>query len=797
MFLVWFCALPMLLVAQGTITGNVTAAADGLPLPAVNVVVKGTTTGTTTDFDGNYEITVNDFPVILVFSSLGYADQEVEATEATQINTALEEAATGLDEVVVTGLATSIKRENAANAVASVSAEALTGTTPPPTLDGALYGKFPGAIVNSNSGAPGGGISVKLRGATSLQGNVQPLYIIDGVYVDNSSTSAGLNAVSGAAGQGSVANQDNPTNRIADLNPEDIANIEILKGASAAAIYGSRAAAGVVIITTKRGSAGETKFSFSQSTGWTQAINLLGPRDYNEQRVRDTFGDDAVIDFNAARNGGGGLVDYEDEIFGERGIISITNFSMSGGDQKTKFYAGVTHNNEDGIVLGTGYEKTSVRLNLDHRPADFVRFSLSSNYIYSSSERGFFNNDNTGTTIGIALTATRPWDRLFPNEDGIYPDHPNNSSNPLQTRDLITNNEKINRIIMGGTMNMDFYRNENSNLELILRGGLDFYGQQTRAIFPKPLQFQKIANGGLNGVSAQGDVQNKNYNLSAFLVHSFTTDSDLNFRTQAGITREYFDQNVELITATGLVASETNVDQAANTGVNQTRLLQQDSGFFVQEEINFQDKVIATVGVRADKSSNNGDANKLSYYPKASLALSLNEFEFWKEDAAWEQFKLRIAYGEAGNFPPFGALFTSYNAFSTDGILGISLIGVRGDGTLESERQKELEFGTDLSFFQRRLTLSGTYYIKTIDNLILLAALEPSTGFTQQYVNAGELQNKGIELSLDATPIQTENLSWDLGVNFFKNTSEITRLDIPAFNIGAFGATLGTFRIEE
>ncbi len=796
-FLWLLLTLPFLAFSQGTVSGNITDADNGLPLPGVNVVIEGTTSGTTTDFDGYYEITINNFPATLVFSSLGYETQNQQVTgPTTTLSFSMASSATGLDEVVVTGLATSIKRSNSANAVASVSAEQLTGTTAPPTLDGALYGKFAGAIVNANSGAPGGGISVKLRGATSLQGNVQPLYIIDGVYVDNSSINAGLNTVSAAAGQGSDSNQDNPTNRIADINPEDIANVEILKGASAAAIYGSRAAAGVVIITTKRGKSGETKFSFSQSTGWTQAINLLGVRDYNEQRVQSTFGDAAVANFIAARDAGR-LVDYENEIFGERGIISITNLSMSGGGEKTKFYTGVTHNNEKGIVLNTGYEKTSLRLNLDHIPTDFLKFSLSSNYIYSSSDRGFFNNDNTGTTIGIALSATRPWDPLFPNADGIYPDHPNNSSNPLQTRDLVTNNEKVNRIIMGGSMNLDIYKAERSNLELILRGGLDFYGQQTRAVFPKELQFQKLANGGLNGVSAQGDTQNKNYNLSAFLVHNYFTEGGFNFRTQAGLTREYFDQNTQLITATGLVASETNVDQAANTGVNQTRLLQEDSGFFVQEEVNFQDKVIATIGVRGDKSSNNGDANELFYYPKASLALSLNEFDFWKEESVWDQFKLRIAYGEAGNFPPFGALFTSYNAFSTDGILGISLIGLRGDGNLKSERQKELEFGTDLSFFDGRLGLSGTYYIKTIDDLILQAALEPSTGFTQQFVNAGELQNKGIEITLNAIPFQNENLQWDLGVNFFKNTSEITRLDVPAFNIGAFGATLGTFRIEE
>ncbi|WP_299153347.1 TonB-dependent receptor [uncultured Christiangramia sp.] len=301
----------------------------------------------------------------------------------------------------------------------------------------------------------------------------------------------------------------------------------------------------------------------------------------------------------------------------------------------------------------------------------------------------------------------------------------------------------------------------------------------------------------MNGVAVQGDTQNKNYNLSAFLVHNYFTGNDLNFRTQAGVTRENFDRNTQLISATGLVASETNVDQAANTGVNQTRLLQEDSGFFVQEEVNFQDKVIATVGLRGDKSSNNGDANELYYYPKASVAVNLNEFGFWNESSPWSQFKLRAAYGDAGNFPPFGALFTSYNTFSTDGLLGISLIGVRGDRNLESERQKELEFGTDVSFFNNRLNFSATYYIKTIEDLILQAALEPSSGFTSEFVNAGELRNRGIELTLDAVPVATEDFTWNLGVNFYKNTSEITRLDVDPFNIGAFGATLGTFRIEE
>lgn len=793
--LLFLFLLPCFVFAQNTISGKVTSE-SGETVPFVNVIEKGTTNGTTTDIDGNYSIEMSTLPGTLVFSSLGFTTVEQAVSISETLNITMGESAQALDEVVITGLATSIERTNSANAVASLSAEDLVGKTPPPTLDGALYGKFAGAVVNQNSGAPGGGLSVKLRGATSLQGNVQPLYIIDGVYLDNSSLSAGLNAVSAAAAGGSASNQDNPTNRIADINPEDIANIEILKGASAAAIYGSRAAAGVIIITTKRGKAGETKYKFSQSVGWTEAINLLGVRDYTRQRVLDTFGEDAANDFVNAQNNGT-LVDYEDEIFGEKGFIRLTNFNMSGGSLKTKYYAGVSHNNEEGIVRNTGYEKTSLRLNLDHKAKDWLKFNLSSNYIYSSSDRGFFNNDNSGTTIGVALTATRPWDGLLADGNGNYPDHPNNSSNPLQTRDLVTNNERVNRFIMGGTMNLDFYRGENSNLELVLRGGLDMYGQQSRAIFPKALQFQKPSNGGLNGVSVQGDTQNKNYNLSAFLVHNYFTDSDINFRTQAGLTNERFDRDTKLVTATGLVASETNVDQAANTGVVQTRVKQEDAGFFAQEEVNFQDKFIATVGIRGDKSSNNGDANAYNYYPKGSLAVNLNEFGFWNEGGTWSQFKLRAAYGEAGNFPPFGALFTSYGAFSTDGLLGISLRGVRGDKEINSERQKELEFGTDLGFFNGRLDFSATYYIKTVDDLILQSQLPPSTGFTTEFVNAGELQNKGIELSLNATPIVNDNFEWNIGVNWFKNTSEITRLDVEPFNIGAFGATLGTYRIEE
>lgn len=796
-FLVLFFTLPTFLVAQGTITGNVTAAGDGLPLPAVNVVVKGTTVGTTTDFDGNYEITVDDFPVILVFSSLGYANQEIEATAANEINAALEESATGLEEVVVTGLATSVKRENLANAVASVSAEELAGVTPPQTLDGALQGKFAGALITKNSGAPGGGISVKLRGVTSVNGNAQPLYIVDGVYVNNSSIAApGLNAISGAAAGGSASNQDNPSNRIADLNPDDIESVEILKGASAAAIYGARAAAGVVLITTKKGKAGKTKISFSQDMGFNKILNYRGQRDFTAEKAETSFGAGEGVLYTRALNNGT-LTNYEEETFGENGFVNNTSVNVSGGSENTLFYAGFSNNEEEGIVEGTGYRKKSIRLNLDHRFwEDRAKMSLTTNYISSSSDRGFFNNDNTGTTIGVALTSTPPWAQLFPDANGNYPDNPYGSSNPLQTRDLITNNENTNRFIVGGTLDVSLLQSEKSNLKLILRGGVDYYELITKAIFPKELQFQKISNGGLNGLTAQGTTENKDANYSAFLVHNYFTENDINFTTQGGITKQTFSQNTVRNTTTNLIGSETNVDQGANFNVGQFRLEQEDSGFFVQEEVNFQDKLIGTVGIRGDKSSNNGDANKMFYYPKASAALNLHNFDFWKVGAL-SQFKLRGAYGEAGNFAPNGALFTAYTNSLIDGIVGIVVPSTLGDPEINPERQKEFELGLDLGLFENRISLEATYYEKSVDDLILQANNEPSSGFGLKWANSGNLENKGVELSLNAKVFASESFGWDTGIIFYRNRSEITKLDVDPFDLGGFGTGLGTFRIEE
>ena len=786
--------IPIVTWAQTTVSGKITNA-KGEGVPFATVVEEGTSNGTITDDNGIFQLKVSKLPTILITSFVGFEAKKQQITSATDIRITLQEESVGLNEVVISGLASTVKRRNLANTVATVSSSELTGVTAPQTLDGALAGKFPGALVTANSGAPGGGMSIKLRGITSINGNSQPLYIIDGVYLDNSSiSSAGLNAVSKASGGGNASSQDNATNRIADINPNDIENIEILKGASASAIYGSRGAAGVIIITTKKGKAGDTKINFSQSIGFNEAINLQGQRNWTAELAESEFGAGALY---SAAEAAGTLRDYEKEIFGEKGFISNTNLSMSGGSEKTSFFAGLTRNQEDGIVKRTGYDKSSIRLNLDHKFTDDIKFSLTTNYINSSADRGFFNNDNTGTTIGVALTATRPWDFLLPDENGNYPDHPNNSSNPLQTRDLMTNNERTQRFITGGTVDVNLFRSEKSDLKFIAKAGVDHYTLAAKVIFPKELQFQRPDQGGLNGVSAVSTTTNTNTNYSAFLSHNYKTDNNLNFSTQIGVTNEQFSQNIIRVTATDLIASETNIDQGANQTVNQFRLEQEDFGFYAQEMINYQDKLIGTFGIRGDKSTNNGDINEYFYYPKASLAVNLNNFSFWNENDIISRFKLRSAYGEAGTFAAFGSLFTIYQSTLIDGSVGIIVPGTRGNPAISPERQKELEIGFDAGFFNDRLTVEFTYYKKNVEDLLLSANIEPSTGFIVEWQNAGELENKGVEVGINLNAFDSENFKWDSGISWYKNESEMTKLNVPAFNTGGFGTSLGTFRIEE
>ncbi|HZG23625.1 MAG TPA: carboxypeptidase-like regulatory domain-containing protein, partial [Chitinophagaceae bacterium] len=314
--------LPLLVAAQGrSVTGKVTDK-NGSPIPGASILVNQSGQGTITDMEGNFSLTVPANAKAITVNSTSFKSQSISmAGVSSALQVRLEEDVARLDEVVITGLATSVRRRNLANAVVTISSKQLSGIAPAQTLDATLQGKIPGALINANSGAPGGGGSVKLRGVTSVFGNTQPLYVVDGVFVDNTATSAGLNAITGAVSGGSAtSNQDNPSSRIADIRAEDIENIEILKGASAAAIYGSKASAGVIIITTRRGRQGKTAITLSQDLGEIRARKFLGVRAFNADRAASLSSDSATgaayrQQFLAAE-AAGEIYDYEKEVYG-------------------------------------------------------------------------------------------------------------------------------------------------------------------------------------------------------------------------------------------------------------------------------------------------------------------------------------------------------------------------------------------------------------------------------------------------------------------------------------------------
>lgn len=792
-----FCLslLPASLLAQErTVSGRITDA-SGTPLPAISVVVKQTNKGTTTDNDGRFTISA-PANASLIITSAGYKTQTISLGSSNELSIKMEEDIARLDEVVVTGLATNVKRRNLANAVATISSKQLSGTAPAQTFDAALNGKIPGAYINANSGAPGGGISVKLRGVTSVFGNTQPLYVVDGVFMDNTATSAGLNAVTAAAGGGNASTQDNPSSRIADLRAEDIENIEILKGASAAAIYGSRAAAGVIIITTKRGKQGKTKISFSQDLGFVKVRRLLGVREFTADRAASLSNDPATsaafrqqfLDAQAA----GKIYNYEKEVYGNTGFSRNSVLSLSGGNDKTGFYFSASQKDEEGIVKRTGYRNSSLRLNLDHKLNENIKIGVSTNYINSSADRGLTGNDNNGITYSISLSSTPSFQELHPNEFGVYPTNGFGASNVLQTIALMQNNEAVNRFTTGLNLEATIQKSNRSNTKLIGRGGIDFYNLVTTALFPRELQFQTVNK----GTSIQGFTKSLNTNYILSAVNTFDVSEKIVLTTSAGVTEETGDFNNLLTVATQVAPGQSNADQGGALTANQFRNKFQNQGIFIQEEASINDAINLTAGVRFDRSTNNGDAKKFTAYPKGGVSINLTRLGIL-DNGFFNNLKLRGAYGQSANFPAFGSKFTTLVAANLLGVQG-SVVNIQGgDPSIDPERQTELEVGVDFSVLKGKLNFEISYYNKKIYDFLLLATVPPSSGFSTKFVNAGDLRNQGLEVGVNAQPITLQNVKWTTSVNFWFNRSKVTKLTIPPVILGSFGTTLGTFRIEE
>jgi TonB-linked SusC/RagA family outer membrane protein len=631
--------------AQYTVTGNVTDERTGDPLIGASIILKGTTSGTITDLDGNFTLslsTTNETEVIV--SSIGYLSQTIAVRSGmAPLSIKMKQDATNLEEVVVTGLASSVKRSNLANAVSSVSARDLTGTTTIQTTDGALYGKVAGATIRSNGGAPGGGISIQLRGISSLQGASQPLIIIDGGYINNASQRTGRAAVSGAGG----SNQDDGANRLADINPADIENIEILKGPSAAAIYGTRANAGVIIITTKRGAEGRTTVSLSQDVGFAKPLRLLGVDDWSEEKINFFFPESRrPIELERFRSAqaSGNFVDYEDYFYNNNALLLNTRINVSGGDEKTKFFISGNITAEDGTVRNTGFERYSIRANIDHKITNKIKLGVSSNYIRSNTDRGFTGNqNNSGASIGYSIAYVPNYYDLRRNPDGTYPINPYFSENPVSVTDNGVNNSLVNRFIQAFTLDFDILKTQNSFLKATVSGGLDFLQNSTEVYLPEFLQFQSAqANPGDILIGKQ---ESFNTNFQAALVYNWNLGS-VNMNSQAGLVRLDFENSSLFNRGRGLVPGQTNLHQANIQQINEQFTSKiQEAGIFLQQEANWEDKIIGTLGIRWDKSTLNGDPNQYYAFPRASMAVNLTNFEFWNSSVI-SQLKPRIAYGE-------------------------------------------------------------------------------------------------------------------------------------------------------
>ena len=782
--------------AQYTVSGTVSDDRTGEALIGASILVKGTTTGVVTDLDGGFSITLsNNQSTTLIISSIGYLTQNVDvAPGVNNLSIQLKQDATNLEEVVVTGLATSVKRSNLANSVTSVSARDLTGTTTVQTTDGALYGKVPGATIRSNGGAPGGGISIQLRGISSLSGASQPLIIVDGVYISNATQRSGRATVSGAGG----SNQDDGSNRLADINPADIETIEILKGPSAAAIYGTRANAGVIIITTKRGQEGKTVVSLSQDIGVAQPLRLLGVDDWSEEKINFFFPVARrpleLERFRAAQTSNT-FVDYEDYFYNNQATLINTRINVSGGTDKTKFFVSGNITDEEGTVKNTGFNRYSIRANVDHKITNGIKLSVSSNYIRSNTDRGFTGNqNNSGASIGYSIAYVPNYFDLRKKADGTYPINPYFSENPIAVTDNGVNNTLVNRFIQAFTLDVDLFKTENSFLKAQISGGLDYLQNTSMIYLPEFLQFQR---GQANpGDVLKGKQESFNTNFQAALVYNWNLGK-VNMNSSAGLVRLDFNENALFNRGRGLVPGQTNLKQAAIQEINQEFSSKiQDAGIFLQQEANWDDKIVGTLGIRWDKSTLNGNPTEYYAFPRASVAFNIANFDFWNV-GFMNQLKPRVAYGETAGAVNFGATFTPLGGTNIGGLLGSVVSTQIGNTLILPETAREIEFGIDAGFFNNRLALEATYYIKSTQNNIQNLNLSPSTGVNTTPSNEAELENKGIELSLSGTPIETGNFRWFSRVMFWKNDLLMTKLAIPTYISGAFGSGLGTFLYAE
>jgi TonB-linked SusC/RagA family outer membrane protein len=777
-------------LAQRPLGGTVTDLDLGTPIASARVGVKGTGIGALTKADGRFTLTAPAGALTLEVRRIGYQSATVPvAPDQAEVEIKLKATALQLSEQVVTGQATTVARRNLANDVASLGATDVSRVHSQ-TIENALQGKVAGAIITANSGAPGGGLQVRMRGVTSVFGNAQPLYVVDGVPVSNTVIQNGLNAVTaasaGRAGTSALQTQDQGVNRIADLNPDDIERIEILKGPSAAAIYGSQAANGVVLITTRRGAPGETRFSVTQRVGTHALSNTLGARRFTLAQAESydsAFGiDSAAAGYALTQQmyqASGGFQDVEQQVFGDKSLSYETDLTISGGNDKTQYFVSGLNQHDTGVMYGTGYDKQGLRVNLTQLVGSKLQVRANANFIHTLTKRGISGNDNANISPYFVISATPSFFSLQ-RVNGVYPQNPFLSppTNPLQTLALFSLPEDVFRFIGSVDATYTFFTSETQSLRATLNAGLDSYVDKANIYAPATLYWE--AGSGLPGLTSDLTGTETQAPVALTLAHTYTPASNaFAATTSVGLRSGYDNLRTVNVVTQNLLAGQQNVDLGTAVNVTENRQRARSLAMFAQEELLLlNERLFVSGGILAQKSTNNADVNKLFYYPKVAASYR------WPTLGPFEELKVRAAFGETGNEPLYGQKFTPLNGLTLAGQNAVGIQGNLADPNLHPEREREIEGGLDAGLFNSRVAISATVYQKNITDLILQAAPASSMGYQTRTFNGGEIRNRGVEAAVSGLPVRTKDVSWLARVTFARNTGTVLSLPVPAFTPG-------------
>lgn len=759
------------------ITGVVTATSGG-PISGVAVTVTGTAFATVSHDDGRYVISAPSGAVTIVFRRIGFKRKEVPVTaDQASADVQLEQDIFNLEAVVVTGQQTGVERRNAA-----ISSTTLAGADvaaiPAPALDRALQGRVPGAYIQQNSGAPGGGTQVQIRGSNTVVGSADPLYVVDGVIVSDASISTGLFAVTASGNPQSTRNdgekQDDPVNRITDLNPNDVESYQVLRGAAATSIYGSKGVNGVIIITTKRGQSGRPQASITQRLGFSELQRGPGTRAFTVPEALDQFGDTALIQSYEV-NGVLPTHDHLRELAGNKPLSNETQIDLSGGSAGTRYFLSGEVKNDGGIITNTGAQRQSIRANLDQSFADKFNLTLTSAFSRTTTQRGFTNNDNSGASVTYAIAYIPGFVPLEP-VNGVYPNPGGLSyigANPLQSTALGHNDETALRFVGGLNLKWQAVQTARQSFAVVGAGGADFLHQKDDILAPPELYFEQAQATPGRSVLNNADGRGINWNLNG--IHTLTSAS-WTATTSAGIQWEDRSISRSRLIGSGLLPGQENVTQGSVLSGFEENTHERTVALYGQEQwLGMDQRLMLAGSVRAERSSANGDVNKYYFFPSVSGSYRMPGLV-----GQGSEVKLRVAYGETGNQPLFGQKFTTLQGgIVIGGNVGTTVGAVAGDQTIRPELTKEIEAGVDANLWNGRADLELTLYTRKTSDLLVPVTPPPSSGFSLAFVNGGTIQNQGIEIGLGITPVRNPNYSWLFRTTFTSLRNKVLELNLP------------------